>query len=231
MIFFYPILFSSLFLQSQAVIFECHYLQRDWIHEYIKKIEIARTVYTCNAKILTYGVNDEKLTEVSQNHLKSFKNIDVKLVNIDNQLYDKVPQNMDDFFPNLHGFFMQDCKLENITKTDLKPFAKLKYLSLYGNLLEVIENDLFEHTPDLVFINFTWNRLKHVGSNILDTLSKLKTASFYSNICISRDVLDDKTEMKELKHELLKKCKPTHWMIEREQERYEPKKRMKNELK
>jgi hypothetical protein len=29
----------------------------------------------------------------------------------------------------------------------------------------------------------------------------------------------------------LRKCKPTHWMIEREQERTEPKKRMNNEFK
>lgn len=224
--YFNPLLFTCLLLQSQAIIFDCHCRHRDWIYTFHEKVEVARSVYTCTAKILKHGLNNDHLTEVSQDHKKSFRNKNVQLLNIENQPYDKIPLDIIKFFPNLLGLFVKDCKMRNVTKMDLKPFSKLKYLSLYGNFLEVIENDLFDYTPDLVFINFTWNRLKHIGSNILDTLNHLQMALFNGNICISQDVVHgSKEELKKLKQNLAFHCKPTDWMIEREQEKIAPKRK------
>jgi hypothetical protein len=206
-------IFSEHWLLVLAITIECDYQQV----EHFKDTGIEKTIYSCEAKILHFGLDESKVTQVAEGHIETFANQDVKLINIDNQPYNKIPQGIEKFFPNLQGISVKDCKVENITKADLEPFPNLKYLTMNANFLEVLERHLFNSTLDLVLIDFSWNRLRHVGLNILNSLDKLKVAFFNSNDCIDEDYAHGKKkELKKLKEDLAMLCKPTTWMIRRE---------------
>jgi hypothetical protein len=204
---------SELWLLVLAITIECEYKQV----EHFKDTGIEKTIYTCEANILQFGLDESKVTQVSEGHIETFANQDVKMISIDNQPYNKIPQGIEKFFPNLQGISVKDCKVENITKADLEPFPNLKYLIVSANFLEVLESHLFNSTLDLVLIDFSWNRLRHVGLDILNNLDKLKAAFFNSNDCIDEDYTHGKRkELEKLKEDLATLCKPTTWMIRRE---------------
>lgn len=220
----FNILFITfIWLQIDALIIDCHFVYKDWIHTNKDTKEVASLLYGCNAKILMYGINNDTVTEVIESHMKGSTNKNVKLLNIDRQPYNKIPKGITKFFQNLVGLFVQDSKLQSVSNKDLRPFPKLQYLSLYGNLIESIENDLFKFTPNIVYVNFGWNLLMHVGTGILKPLKKLSTVSFYRNTCISSEVWKGTAKtIESLSKELKRKCKPTSRMQDREEQRSKP---------
>lgn len=190
-------------------------------------------IYSCDAKILQYGRDNDSLTEVLSHHLKGVSNNNVKLVNIEKQTYDRIPKRIINFFPNLVGLMMQDTELRNISSYDLKPFPKLQYLSLVANELEYLENDLFIHTPNIVYINLAWNYLQNIGTDIFEPLKSLKTLSLFRNPCSDTEVWKGTAaEVAAAKNEIAVNCKPTMWMIRLEEERRKKKMNIirKNEL-
>lgn len=206
--------------EANAVVFHCRYRYKDWLHLGNEVKEIVRSIYSCDAKILQYGRNNESLTEIISDHIKSATNNDVKLINIEKQTYNQIPDGIINFFPNLEGFMMQDSNLKNISSADLRPYRRLKYLSLVGNDIQFLENDLFIHTPRIVYINLAWNLLKNIGTDIFESLTFLKSISFFRNPCSTAEVWEGtEDEFKAFRSDIAKRCKPAHWMVEREEER------------
>lgn len=216
-------------LTVTGIIFQCRYIDQDLIHNNDVSKVFATDVYGCNAKILTYGLENDHLTDVDEDHLKGRTNDDVKVLAIDSQPYDKVPKDITNFFPNIETLLIQDCQMTNISNIDLKPFTKLKQLSLYSNSLEAIESNLFEFVPDVVYINFRMNPIKYVGTDILLTLLNLRTASFDRNECIAKEVWESPEEIQTLQKLLKVHCQPAPWMLRKEEER-EKRKRWHREM-
>src|SRR5690349_21755102 len=170
--------------------------------------EIVRSIYSCDAKILQYGQEIEKVTEVLSSHMKGQSNLSVKLLNIEKQSYGKIPKGITDFFPNLEGLLVQDCELRNISRSDLKTFPKIKYLTLMGNQIDHLDNDLFSSTPNLVFINLAWNLIKSIGADVFTSLRYLQSVSLYRNPCTSAEVWKGTADqLKTFRNEVLLKCK------------------------
>lgn len=141
--------------------------------------------------------------------MKGFFHKDVKLVNIDEQEFNRIPKNVEKFFPNIEALFVQNSMLEKVSKDDFKRYSKLKYLSLFGNMLSSVEGDLFDYTPNLVYINLSWNSLKHIGVNIFKNLPYLKSVAIYRNDCISTEIWNaSKQQIEHFEEELLRRCPP-----------------------
>jgi hypothetical protein len=96
-----------------------------------------------------------------------------------------MPKGFEKFFPDLNQIAIVNSKLKAISKSDLIPFKNLTDLILYQNQIEVLENDLFERNLLLKMIDFESNKLQYIGENTLTPLTKLESADFELNPCIS----------------------------------------------
>jgi hypothetical protein len=128
----------------------------------------------------------------------------VKFLEIDFQTTFYLPRGWENKFDNLEGIEVHDSKLKFISKDDISPFPNLKELKLWKNDLERLDSDLFETNPEIRFIDFTQNKLKIVGRNILSPLRNLLSAKFEYNFCISmnsgfeQDIQKFKLELEEM---------------------------------
>lgn len=166
--------------------------------------------YTCKAKSLCKGQGTE-VTGVSMNHLGHKSNDHVEYFRLLESKIEYFPSNVESFFPNLQGLRIKAC-IKEISREDLRPFPQLKLLALDGNMIEVLERDLFDYTQNLKWIYFENNNIAHVGPNLLKSLSKLEWAYFSGNVCIDEDA----AHSRDIYRFLLKisaRCPPTTGMI------------------
>lgn len=176
-------------------------------------ISMLGSKYGCVAKVLEY--EGRYVTGVTQNHLINRTNSDVKQFDVQNQLVGFVPLGIGNFFPYLNYFRMYTTNLKEISKEDLQQFPNLEAIVLDSNKIEVIEADLFENTPKLVYVDFRYNSIMSVGPTIFDSLTRLKSAYFNGNLCISASYTTA-SEMTTLRQMLPFKCPPTFKMIQKE---------------
>lgn len=161
--------------------------------------------YSCLADvkgIIVYKV----VTELYGVHAFEKENKDVKFVQISNQHLLQMPSELEGFFPNIEGFFVNFCNLTSINSNDLKPYKKLKYLSLRNNLLTNLDGNLFQYSPKLQFISFGYNQIRKIGDELLDKLNQVKIASFIKNSCIDKISINDSTSLEQIKEEFKSKC-------------------------
>ena len=95
-----------------------------------------------------------------------------------------LPTEISSFFLNVKSFRVSFSKLKEISKNDLKAFTNLMELSLSGNDLEKLDGDLFEHNRKLEYLNLDYNKLKHVGEELLRNIN-LNQAHFSYCGCIN----------------------------------------------
>ena len=95
-----------------------------------------------------------------------------------------MPTEIGSFFLNVRSFTVVGSKLKEITKNDLKAFTNLKELKLAYNDLEKLDGDLFEHNRKLEYLNLDYNKLKHVGEELLQNLN-LAVTEFSNSGCIN----------------------------------------------
>lgn len=162
--------------------------------------------YSCWDVKITDLNNPSVLTDVAGSHKAGKTNVDVRgfFMNTDNNL-ERLPKDIEKFFPNLLFFGWQRGSLKNITADDLKPFPNLSLLSFSHNQLESLESDLFKHTKALKWIWFTSNFIEHVGSRCLHGLNGLEFAEFSNNKCISFGATS-KVDVELLRESLQTKC-------------------------
>lgn len=134
-------------------------------------------LYTCTGNPGTGPVSN-----VSGNHLAGKSNTDVQGVNFFGIGY-TLNQGITNFFPNIIAISYQ-AQLESITADDLAPFPNLIHLSLRGNMIQTLDANLFQHTTQLIFVEFSENLIIRVGTNIFAGLNALISAYFNLNICI-----------------------------------------------
>lgn len=115
--------------------------------------------YTCHARVLKLALIDNVINGITQNHMKGKNSSDVTALVIQNQNCEEFLQELEKGFPNLEGIIFTHSHLKSIESNDLKPFTKLKYLSLINNDLEELHSDLFEFIVNLQHVDFTTNKV------------------------------------------------------------------------
>jgi len=151
---------------------------------------IVGEIYECSFKRVPKNLA-EKSVEISNirgTHKGSKSNDDVTGIYAKDITFHFFPKGLDNFFKNIKLIVIESCELKEIHQADLKPFAKLIYLSLYYNQIEVIEEGLFDFNPNLEFLWFYETKVIHIDPKVFDHLNNLKGFWFYEVPCIHLDV-------------------------------------------
>lgn len=145
---------------------------------------------------------------VQGGHQSGKNNDDVRVVNIQSIKCARIPSDFYKHFKNIEGIFAFSSEKTILFGEDLKPFYKLKYLDISFNRITHLPSDAFEGNPLMEWIDFSDNKLKLVGLNILDPIPNLHYANFATNICIN-ELGRDKTDISRNIQRLLKRnCQP-----------------------
>ncbi|XP_070502604.1 uncharacterized protein [Chironomus tepperi] len=88
-------------------------------------------------------------------------------------------------FSDLKSIQILNCQLKEIHQTDLKPFADLTLIYMEGNLIQVLEEDLFAYNPNLKLIGFAQNNLVHIDPNVFDHLTQFSDFLFNGVPCVA----------------------------------------------
>lgn len=118
-----------------------------------------------------------------------------------------IPQNINKFFTNILVIRWGSSNLGTITAEDLKPFENLKELFLYFNKIVAIDGDLFRYNRKLQWIDFSGNKIEHVGKDLFTGLKDLKVVYFESNPC-TEGIAYTPVAIQELNIQLPIRCPP-----------------------
>lgn len=178
--------------------FQCEFKAAVWT-------SISGSHYNCLATIVNSG-NLASLEEVTGNHLSGRSNFDVRSIHVEgDRTHNKIPRNLEKFFPNLLGLVWDDGNLTTISANDLKPFPYLRVLSIASNHVTKLDGDLFKYSPRLRYIRFHTNFFEHLGQDLLTDLNDLEWVDFTKNPCISMSASTTE-QFEELNRQMPIKC-------------------------
>lgn len=168
--------------------------------------------YQCTVQKLIITKPNQTVSAINGNHQDEdiVDVYEVVILKIFDQIVNYFPSRFDDHFPFLTSLKIWSSGLRSFKQADIKEFKYLSDLSLTGNLLETLDSNVFQFNIRLMKIDFTRNRLKHVGLNLLRPLKNLIFADFYQNDCISDGA---RYSFGDLKTNLRENCKPTREML------------------
>jgi len=186
---------------SQSASFECQYETDEW--------GTFGTIYQCevqNAVNIT-SLNEAQVVEISGTHKAGYNNDKVEAFDINQKgQINYFPRGLNKFFKNLKGISFAGTGLKEIHQSDLKVFPHLKNLYLWSNNLEILEENLFEFNPNLELINLNSNKISHIDPKLFDKLTKLKTLTIESSICINMYTSNNPTAVKNIIKAAKAKC-------------------------
>lgn len=93
--------------------------------------------------------------------------------------------------------YIEQCHIEEVHQADLKPFSKLKSLSLENNKIQIVENGLFDFNPQLEIIWLNGNKIFHIGENALKVQGS-PTWVFKANDCIDMETDENIEDLQKL---------------------------------
>jgi Leucine-rich repeat (LRR) protein len=73
-------------------------------------------------------------------------------------------------YPGITKLIVFECGLKEITSANLQYLKNLEILSLPGNQLTSLPDDLFVHTPKISRIDFSRNQIDSISSRLLDSI-------------------------------------------------------------
>lgn len=126
-----------------------------------------------------------------------------------------LPTGIASFLPNLEAFWAENCGIEKVKKQDFEGFKNLKQVHFYGHKIQSVDSDLFSSNPLLQHISLSGNPLKHVGLNVFENLTNLKSLAVIRNTCIDSSAEDDQNEIENLKFKILVKCPPSFATVQK----------------
>lgn len=162
-------------------------------------------VYTC----CLYKKDISDWTTFIGRHLPERSDSDVRGIALSNCKFSGFPRELSKVFPKLDHVAINGG-LREITKDDLAGFGNLKFLDLQGCEITSLPEDLFEYTPNLEVIYFSYNRLSTIGETLLEPLKTLKYIDFRGNSTINEVYDEDKPNemgLEELKTVIRDKCR------------------------
>ena len=171
---------------SQAVI-DCQFAVENWLG--------TDTLYTCTGTIFGSS-RDGIITDVTGEHIGTSTNVNVNGLSVINQRsFERIPRDIESFFPNISAFEWNFGDLVVISAEDLSQFPALRTLSVFGNRIASISSDLFQSTPNILNIDFGLNSLNHVGFNLFNGVN-LRTALFQKRRDRNKNACTRKTKIK-----------------------------------
>jgi gas vesicle protein len=178
-LFGFILLLSAPFASSIAI--NCEFKNDVWSY--------VGDLYTCDliSSNISITARGSVVTAATGNHLNSMNHASVTGFAswISSNTINFIPRGLNDVFPNLVGILMKSCRMKKIRQADLRPFPKLKYLSLRDNDIETIERDLFKYNPQLQYINLDYNKINRVHPNVFDQLNELNYFDLDNNACVT----------------------------------------------
>ena len=88
----------------------------------------------------------------------------------------------------------------------MKPFPNLVEIYLHSNLIEVLEEGLFDFNPDLQWIELSYNKIVHIEPKIFDHLSKLEYLFLHRNTCLKTNIEYSISEYKNITNSAESQC-------------------------
>lgn len=162
---------------AQGLLFQCHFAVISWTP--------AGQLYTCRANVVNSG-SETLLEGVIGVHVEGRSNADVLGVTVTSgEILKRLPGNLGDFFPSLTNLQLRNTQFETVSAEDLRQLPNLDNFYSFNNSVVVIDGDLFKFNTKIQSINFPDNQVRHVGQNLLTSLSNLRSVNFRNNPCIS----------------------------------------------
>lgn len=161
-------------------------------------------IYNCKGTIdMTDGIKDT-VTSISGVHISGKSNTDVEGLELIAQGLEYFPRNIEVPFPNLKRIDVTSNTISSIVNNQLRPHKYLEDLNFTGNNVTNLESKLFDGLSKMMYASFSYNNVRHVGSDI--TLPS-SAVYFQKNPCIDMygvSVVD----IVLLKNALKEKCPP-----------------------
>jgi len=183
----------ALFGSTQSASFECQYNNGAW--------SILGNIYWCNVQNLDNitSLDAAQIDSINGTHLAGFNNDNVEAIQVlsKGQIH-YFPRGLNTIFKNLKGIRIENAGLKELHQSDLKVFPKLVQFWLFGNSLEILEENLFEFNPDLEFISLWANKISHIDPNVFAKLTKLRYLYLFGNTCISMAAVNNSTAVQEV---------------------------------
>jgi hypothetical protein len=104
-------------------------------------------------------------------HLENRKNSDVTYLNISDSEMHYLPQNLSSTFSNLTDLNIDGAQLKEMSGNDLKGLTSLTLLTITNCDLQSLPSDLFVYARKLNWIDFSNNKIKHIGKHLLAPLN------------------------------------------------------------
>lgn len=139
--------------------------------------------YTCSVRFWIVVIDYMTVSNFEGRH-DGRKNCHVQGLVVDEMTTKFFPTNLAYHFPKLTAIEVIGGKMSRLERRDLKPFPHLKVLWLPRNNIETLSSDVFEGNLKLEKISFYENKLKFIGSGILQPLQHLKYINLELNECI-----------------------------------------------
>lgn len=179
-----------------AVIVKCTYEYTWWSYNY----------YGCIA-VVTGGLDNRTVTEITGKHLTNKSNIDVQLIDIvESKDLTFIPVGISKYFPNILTHFVYNCPIKVMFGDELEEFKKLKMVGLRSTQIETVPGNYLATNPNVEELFIYQNpKLKVIGANLLKPLKNLKYAKFENNLCISQ-IASNATQIPDLVENLKQKC-------------------------
>lgn len=135
-------------------------------------------------------------------------NLKVKVAkfNLFGKNLDYIPKGLEKFFPNMIAIGVFGGKISKLSGDELNAYENLVSFHLCNTLLEYVPGNLFSNNLRISYIFLNDNKIKYVGSSLLNGLNMLVRVGFARNICIDQSALFSNAEIVALKKNLLEKC-------------------------
>lgn len=138
-----------------------------------------KNLYRCEVLSVSKTPRKSGVKSFIGDHRGGKTNDDVKVFKVFNQPLGVFPRNLHKTFPNLTHLVIQRCGLKNVTKEDLIGLENLEHLSLWGNNLRILPDDLFVNMRRLRRIFFGNNPIEHLSSKVFEPIGPtLEYANF-----------------------------------------------------
>ncbi|CRL03193.1 CLUMA_CG016452, isoform A [Clunio marinus] len=155
------------------------------------------------------------VTAVTHNHIAGRNNSDVLGLLVENSGLMFLPQNIDNFFPNLESLNFRSASIQSLKSSDLNVFPNLIQIDFFSNLITQLDFHIFEENLKLRAIRFQSNPLNHIGHGVFDHLNEL-TSIHTQGTCHPLTITNNRNQVVSGIFNFFRQCPPTLEMMERE---------------
>lgn len=154
---------------------------------------------------LVVSQGGEVIETINGDHFSGMTNHDVKVLHIEDQLFNYFPLDIENFFPGLEGMKIVSSGLKSLSHDNLKWFPDLQFCDFTDNEIESLDADLFASNANLKFVTLDSNKINSVGKDIFEPLNEVETISIKSNQCVD-GLWTGSVEIAEAKALIAEKC-------------------------